>query len=187
MTAKQEIVATIVAVSAYYGQQLPDVVIEMYAEDLIDLPLESLREAFKAIRRDPKITRFPLPAQIRDRIQPADVDELNAAEAAARIPEAIQRFGWPNPELAREFIGELGWRVVQRDGGWRNVCQLLTHDNVGVLKAQWKNSALVQLRRGKLGLVDYAPVLPDGQSRASGGLVSLQDSIRSITESREKP
>lgn len=168
-----ELKTLILAMTAYYGQQIPDEVIAMYAEDLSDLPIEAVRHAMSELRRDPKVTRFPLPAVIRDRIQPADTDEMNAQEAVSRVIQAVGRFGWTNGPAAREFVGDLGWKIVERDGGWQTVCQSLNEENLGVYRAQWKGLALTLLRRAKLGLVD-GPSLPVGPG---GGLQPLFGSV----------
>lgn len=167
-----EIKALIIATSAYFGQRLDDIVVTMYAEDLADLPVAEIQRALLALRRDPKTTRFPLPATIRDRIAPAPTEENDAAEAAARIAGAARRFGYTNPERAREFIGELGWRVVQLDGGWQNVCETLTEDNLGTFRAQWRQLALATQRRAKSGQLGQAPALPT-PARGEGGLTQL--------------
>lgn len=157
-----ELKALIVATSAYYGQKLDPTVIAMYAEDLVDLPIEQVRDALLQIRRDPKITRFPLPAVIRDRIQPADTVEADARDAASRIVAAISRFGWPNGERARGYVGELGWLVVERQGGWQNLCQAVETDDIGILQAQWRELAVSLIKRAKAGTLNLPPSLPAG-------------------------
>lgn len=180
---KIEIIGMIVALSAYYQQEFKDNVIAMYAEDLEDLDLESLRREFHAYRRDPKNTRFPLPAQIRARISPTQTDEGEAHEAAARIAQAISKFGWVNPEPARKFIGELGWLVVARDGGWRTVCETLDRDNIGILKSQWKALALTLHGRAKAGVIEEAPALPSPAIKTKSdesGLIDFNALVASV-------
>lgn len=156
----QNLKLLISATCSYYGHPISDDVLKMYVEDLSDLPFDRVTIAIREARRDPKTIRFPLPAIIRAKIDPPETDELNAIEAAGRIVQAIARCGWNHPEEARAFIGELGWIVVQRDGGWLNVCQTLNEDNLGTLKAQWRGMAQVVSRRSKLGIADQAPGLP---------------------------
>lgn len=176
---QQQLKALIVATALYYGQEIPDPALKLYVEDLADLPFAVVAEAIKQVRRDPKTTRFPLPAVIRDKIAPAETDELQAMEAAARIPEAVSRFGWNNPGPARLFIGELGWVVVQRDGGWSNVCQVLNEDNLGTLKAQWRNLALGELKRARMGILHEAPSLPNAAEK-NKSLVNIGDVLKAL-------
>jgi hypothetical protein len=159
----QELKLTILGTAAYYGQTIPDHVLAMFVEDLVDLSLAEVAAAIKEIRRDPKTIRFPLPAIIRDRISPAITPENDALEAVSRIIAAVSRVGPYRVSDAREFVGELGWAVVQREGSWENVCKILTDENIGVLRAQWKQIALSQISRAKAG-VTSAPRLP-----SSGG------------------
>jgi hypothetical protein len=157
---KQHLKKLLVGTAAYYGQSLRDDVLLLYVEDLTDLPFEAVCTALKEIRRDPKTTRCPLPAVIRNHITPAETDENKAIEAVSRIIDAVSRFGWNNLEAAKEFIGELGWQIVTRDGGWQNVCESMNPDNLGVYRAQWKQLALTQIQRAKAGTLNTAPALP---------------------------
>lgn len=151
----------IVATTAYYGQQFDPTVIAMFANDLADLPLERVEQALFEIRRDPKIIRFPLPAVIRDRIEPFQLsDEALAQQAVSRLVEAISRFGWNHPEDAKAYIGELGWHVVQREGGWQNICSILDQDNIGQLRAQWRDLAISSARLSRVGKLEAGPILP---------------------------
>lgn len=158
----QRLKALISATGAYYGQIIDDDVLVMYVNDLSDLPFTRVIDELESARRDPKNARFPLPAVIRNRIQPqdADSDEIRAHMAASRIPEAVAKFGWNNPAGARAHMGELAWQVIERDGGWRQLCQTLNSENIGMLKAQWRNQALVEAKRARAGLTHVAPALP---------------------------
>jgi hypothetical protein len=114
---------TIILTASYYNRQLSEQVLEMYIEDLADLDPTAVIAAYRAYRRNPKNLVFPLPAQIRALVAP-DVDPESAArEIAARITGAITKFGWCNATEARAFIGEVGWGIVERQGGWMHLCQ----------------------------------------------------------------
>lgn len=92
----------------------------------------------------------------------ADDDEVGR-EVGERIWTAISKWGcqpkrWP--EIAG-FIGPVGASVVEMQGGWVHVCETATNDNAAILKAQWRELAIVQvkkIKRGDLG----PPKLPDG-------------------------
>lgn len=182
---KAQLMLLISGTSAYYGQELRDDVLALYVEDLEDLSFAHVAAAIKAVRRDPKTTRFPLPALIRDKIAPQPTEENDAAEAAARIAGAVRRYGWTNSDRAREYIGELGWRVVQLDGGWQNVCETLTEDNLGTYRAQWRGLALSVVRRVKAGQGEAPPALPEGP-RQGGELTSFGGLLAQI-ESKRTP
>lgn len=178
----------IIAMSLYYGQTLQDQVVALYAEDLSDLPFDRVVQVLKEVRRDPKTTRFPLPAVIRQRIAPEKRDpETEALEASNRIVEAVAKIGPYQSERARAFIGELGWLVVQREGGWMNLCETLTNDNQGMLKAQWRNLAKALWHRAELGQLDEAPALPSpaGSKPERGELQSFGNVMKQIADKRE--
>lgn len=109
--------------AAYFRVQMDDTVLRMYAEDLSDLPFEQVMSALVTFRKDPKNRFMPLPAQIRDIVEPVVTPEQRAREIAARIEGAIVKFGHPNRLEAKEFIGEEGWAVVERYGGWGHLCE----------------------------------------------------------------
>lgn len=156
----------LVGTSIYYGQQLDDSVLQLFVEDLKDLDFGKVAKAIKDVRLDPKTTRCPLPAVIRAKITPADTDENKAIDAVARIIKAVSDYGWNNHDAAKAYIGELGWRVVALEGGWHNVCESLTHDRIGTLRAQWRSTALTQIQRDKTGSYDHAPMLPTSEGKA---------------------
>lgn len=126
MSAAQNLISlkkTIIMVAAYYDRELKPEVVAMMAEDLADLPVLEVMKAYETYRRTAKQHRFPLPAEIRAIVSP-EVDADSAArEIAARITAAIPKFGYTNRQAAKEYIGEIGWQVVERQGGWPYLCE----------------------------------------------------------------
>lgn len=112
----------IIMTASYYGKPISEAVLEMYVEDLDGLDTDLVIGAYKAYRRDPKNWQMPLPAQIRDMIEPQETPEAAARDLASKISGAIVKFGHPNENLARNYIGEKGWAIVQRWGGWSYLC-----------------------------------------------------------------
>ncbi len=160
----QSLKGYIALTAAYYGQQLDDAVIAMYAEDLSDLPFETVKAAITEIRRNPSITRFPLPAVIRAKIAPpeTDVDQARLAEAA--IWEAVSRFGWPNGAEAEAYVGQLAWEGVKRFGGWPNVC-LAANDQGATYRAQMRNLIETVYRASAAGRLEQKPSLPKPEAQ----------------------
>lgn len=119
----QALKEAILLTAGYYGRQISDPVLAMYVEDLQDLNVGKVIRAYADWRRNPRNTAFPLPAQIRGMVEP-QVDPLHAAqEIAARITHAITKFGHPCGQEAREYIGPIGWAIVNRQGGWGHLCK----------------------------------------------------------------
>lgn len=159
----------ITGLAEYYDKQLSVTQLAMYVEDLLDVEPSKLLAAVREYRRDGRNVFFPLPAKLKALAYPESDPEAEAVEAVSRIVQAVANIGPYRTEDARSFVGELGWLVVTRDGGWQNVCQNLTEENMGTLKAQWRQLAIAQHKRAKAGLVD-APALPTPQT---GGLIDM--------------
>lgn len=164
---KKQIKILWIKLSAYYQSQVRDEVLDMYAEDLADLPPQKVLSAMEEYRKSPKNTRMPLPAQIRALCNPAVDDESLAKEAAARIPQAIRRYGYTNPAEAREFIGPLGWQVVERNGGWQSLCETMTDQQLGFFQAQARELVKAHIQLSRAGIMGQAPTLPTAKNELS--------------------
>lgn len=187
--------AIIAMTAAYFGSPLADEVIAMYAEDLADLPFASVIQAIKAVRRDPKITRFPLPAVIRSKLIAQENDEDKARDIAARLLAAIRRHGsyWTSgfisngkkyypgseqkifetwEEAAKTEIGELGIALVKRFGGWESICDFSENSNPSAFQAQIRDLALSIQNQARAGMLHLPPCLPNAKSEEQG-LIAL--------------
>lgn len=155
-----EIKKIIILTAAYYGREIKPEVVAMMAEDLADLDPNAVKNAYNAYRRNPKNRTMPLPAQIREIVSPVIDDEIEARDAAARIIQAISKYGHNNQFLAREFMGELAWSVVNKQGGWQNLCESFQIAQTGIWQAQFRDLAKTQLALAKAGRLDLPPALP---------------------------
>ncbi len=54
--------------------------------------------------------------------QLAESETEPSLQIAERIVRGMQLFGVYRNEKAKEFVGELGWKVVQNNGGWQEIC-----------------------------------------------------------------
>lgn len=150
-----------IKLSAYYQRPIDDAILVMYCEDLADLPFDRVELAFQNYRRDPKNTNLPLPAKLRAMVEPNHDTDALAIEAASRIVRAVSKFGYPSPGEAREFIGELGWRVVERTGGWGYVCENLgTEISLTTFQAQARDLCRATINIAKTGM-DNMPIAID--------------------------
>lgn len=158
---------TLVIAAAYYGTKIDNDVLALYVEDLIDLPFDKVNKAINDLRRSPKQTRLPLPAMIRNRITP--YAEENADDegriAAANILAAISKFGHTNKAEAREYIGELGWRVVESFGGWAVTCESVRFNNKEIVMAQYRDQANTLRRSAQRMVNDQIERVPERQKQ----------------------
>ena len=176
MNLKQTIAITF----AYYypGRSLPDEVVAMYVSDLSDLDVTSCIETYNRWRRNPSNKKFPLPAEIRELVNPGEfvAIESQAREIAARICGAVPRFGWNNAKQAELFIGPEGWSAVQRQGGWQYLCeQMGSNINPATFQAQIRDQIEGSLRYGGAVIERSIGVLP----QRGTGLTSIKEIMSS--------
>lgn len=161
MNAQREFYGKITGLAVMCGFGLTPEVIGLYDKHLSALGYEALCRALDEIivsrrSRDP----FPSIAEIRERIEPKIDPESEAIEAANRIYQAVCRISPYESEYAKAHIGELGWQVVLREGGWMSLVESITdYEQVGTRKAQWRQLAKALYLRAKTGQFD-APKLP---------------------------
>ena len=145
----------------FYSKEFSKAVVSMMVQDLEDLDFNKIIDAYTRYRRDGKNVFFPMPAKIRDLVNPTQSKETLANEAASRIRKAIGDFGWCNPLEARGYIGELGWAVVERAGGWSYVCENHGVDlNPLTFHAQARDLAKSMAESSELGVFDQPISLP---------------------------
>lgn len=161
-------------VAEYYAYPITENQVKMWAEDIQEYNLMDLKRAFMAYRKDKNNNFIPRPNQIIQLLEPEISPRALADEAAGRIYQAITLCGYDNSNGAKEFIGELGWRVVEREGGWVSICRTCSEQNKGTTKAQWRDMALSIIERSKYGLADIPPALP------SPGLKKLSESMQGL-------
>lgn len=172
---KQAIKEIIVLTAAYYGVTIKPEVLAMYAEDLSDLDPAEVLDAYKTYRRDPKNKTMPLPAHIREIIQPTVSPDAMAREIAGRCMEAVKEFGWPSPEKARAFIGEEGWSVIRSVGGWQHFCEELGVEiNPQTFYAQCRERVRDQIQFNR-GQIQKAYVEKIEQRRSKDGYFYINE------------
>lgn len=157
--------------------ELDVVLLELYDKTLATAGYEAAMRAVDRIistrnARDP----FPSIADLMKIATGVLDDGDNAQEAAHRILEAVTKMGRYRGDEAREFIGSLGWYVVQRSGGWPSLCTQVTPQNASILRSQWKELALSAIRRNRLGLLEKAPSFEQPQLPAGDRVKNLVES-----------
>lgn len=120
---RNQIAKLITASAFYYHRQITPEVVNMMIDDLEGVPFNQLLWAYNSYRKNPKNRTFPIPAQIREMICPEVTPDDQAREIASRITSAISKFGYSRGAEAREYIGQIGWEIVKRNGGWQPLCE----------------------------------------------------------------
>lgn len=112
----------IVTVAEYYARELKPAVVTMMAEDLKELTYDQAEKAFAQYRKKDKTYRFPMPAQLIEIANPRVDDDSIATEIAGKVFQSISKFGYTDGEAAKDFFGPIGWKAVERYGGWDYLC-----------------------------------------------------------------
>jgi hypothetical protein len=135
-----------IKLAAYYGVNLPDEVLCLYAKDLVHLPPEQVEHIMGILRL--RLARLPRPGDILAALNaPGASSEAQANEVAARIWKALGTDGYTNAQRAQKRIGPIGWEVVERLGGWQGLCLQTEHQARGTFFAQCRQLALATLER----------------------------------------
>lgn len=126
-------------VTAYPDSKIAadDRTVDLWFDMLQDLPANVTAAATKAmfatLKWPPKI------ADIREAVARAQSEargDLSAGEAWGRVRRAVSRFGYYQPEAAREFLGATLWAAIDQIGGWAYLCT--TEDDASTLSAQFE-------------------------------------------------
>lgn len=140
----KEIKLMVVALAESYGRTLSKNVLNAYCCVLSDLSDTEVRSLFNAALI--QFSRFPSPKELRELARPTD----GGREIAEKIWAAIPRYGYPNGDEAREFMGPDAWAIVQNMGGWYHVCEGAYVQNKGHWIAQTRDLADSMLQRGAI-------------------------------------
>lgn len=141
--------------------ELDESTIEMYDKMLSSYGYDNLTKALEDIFKERKSTDpFPSVRAIIEKLEPTVEPKALAAEAASRIIGAVRKFGYSNPNEAKQYIGELGWAVVERQGSWYSLCTTMRPEQEPTLRAQFERLALGLQQRIKAGQnIDEGPKL----------------------------
>lgn len=138
--------------------------------------------ALQSLMLETKIWQMPTPNSIIEKIKnkPARVSDAN--EIAGRIMESLSEFGYSHSLRAREYIGDLGWMVVKRFGGWAYLCsEVGVTLNTSTTRAQLREMALSLMDINEKRGLDEAPQL----EAPAGG--RIQSAISLIANAKSMP
>ncbi len=153
------------------GKELTNEHFKIYEQACSGLGLHWANRAIEKIilsrkARDP----FPQPRELLEAALEMRLgrEGMSSAEAiAGSIVGAIRKFGYANPAEAKEHIGEIGWKIILREGGWAHLCQSLREDQVMGLKSQWAKQARDLIETESVRCIEAAlktaPMLGRGQ------------------------
>lgn len=178
----------LIDMARFYGFDLDKRRLDLYVQVLEQFPIEAVLQCGREYMQDPRNDRFPVPPhKILARHLPQSADSKDVGrETALRIREAVSKFGWPSPAKAKEHIGELGWSVVERMGGWSHICENLGVEiPESVFLAQARDAAESMHRLGGMGYDSSAPAL-EQRIKPSQELTLVKDIITAALPQKEE-
>lgn len=150
-----------VGVAQMYNKEITKAALTIMLNAISDLPAAAVAKALQDWAGKNTLNRHPSPAELRNMVCPVPEAKALAIEAATRVTQAVSKFGWCDGTGARAFIGELGWRAVQRIGGWQYLCENLGAElQLTTVQAQIREQCLATLQLGEAGVLDEPPALP---------------------------
>lgn len=161
---RNEIAQLWIQLGIMHNRTLTKPVVDMMLDAVSDLEELTVMETLRKWAATE--SRFPLPADLRNKIIPAINDADTAQHVSNLILSSIPRFGYVNPDAARKHIGELGWEVVRLMGGWQQICENTNCDNETTLRAQMRGLAETVSKKAKRGDLHIAPALPSPEQSA---------------------
>jgi len=172
MTPREDFLTRLMGLAKVCNFALDKTIVAIYEKALAPFDLSKVSRSIEHIIVNRK-TRDPFPSvkEIIEIMSPQLNDDNEAVEAGSRIVQAVSRFGYSNPGDAHNFIGDLGWRIVERFGGWGSICQSMTPDNTSFMLSQFVKLGKAQIQRAKIGLDGVAPVIPISNQKRESDLL----------------
>jgi len=174
-----------VEIASYFGKKVSEAQVKQYAEawaEQFKRNENDLRMAFSKYRSNSENHFFPLPARLSAELEPQLSHKHKASVAVGRLFDAVNKFGYPDPQGARAYVGELGWSAVQRFGGWRYICENLGLNlNPGTFRAQ-----AIAICEGHSGLGNENFDRPIGIEQRGGDLISIGALTNKMLTNKEK-
>lgn len=175
MTAeeRQRVGTAWVDIAEIIGAKITRQQISRMIDSVDHLPASRVIEFLNDWLASPNARKLPLPADILQAMGERINPRAEAVEAATRIIQAVSDFGWAQGSKARPFIGELGWRAVERIGGWSYLCENLgTTLPLTTIQAQVRDLCESTILRAQSGL-NEAPGFPEITNGEAGEILNL--------------
>lgn len=143
------------------NQKIDPLDIEIYVGGLWEYGLEKAYQALIEIAKGDGFQRIPTVKRIKETMG-VDIEISQRDQGvliSGRIWSAISRYGYMRGTEAREYIGDVGWAVVNMLGGWGPLCENTMIDEQHVFMAQTRDLVQSILIHGKAGDVKVREML----------------------------
>lgn len=148
--AEREFFQLMETLGSITSTNLNEFVVNLYLEALKPYGLEKVNRALMTYMMDlDKYSKIPTIRAIKIKMGAVKISkDLQAKETAAKILSAISKFGYSvslndvKLDDIKKYVGVIGWRVVELQGGWNTICESVTNVNKPTYQAQWRDLAL---------------------------------------------
>ena len=127
------------------GQIFDEYEVEHYIECLEnygwDRVYNALKQLRKSSRRLPTVSEIESTMGIAEPLTLEEKIELQAHALISRIKTSFSRYGYTDPDGAREYLGEAGWLAIGETRGWIDLCQLDSSNDLSTRLAQIRQAA----------------------------------------------
>lgn len=176
---RERVAKSLLGCYSVFGKDLSRDAVLFMVDTLDDFSGNQIVEAIKTYSIKEKTGRPPTVGALVEIMNPETSQETVANDAAARIFQAIGKFGWADIEGASRFIGPLGWSVVERFGGWLYLCENHGSEiSATTFHAQARDLAKSHMELSRLGKLGHAHELPEIENDTVKKLVN----IKSVTK-----
>jgi hypothetical protein len=147
---REQFAKSLILTCRCFDKEISIDLVQLFMCDLEDLPFNLTMQGLSMYRLDKKNRTWPRIGDLRAYADPSPIDSREqASEIAQKCFGAIRKFGWTKSQEAREFIGEEGWEVIQRRGGWQAHCESTLEREVPILTAQFRDSLVPLIDKAK--------------------------------------
>ena len=145
---------------------------ENAARDFQNMPLNQLQSFFDTLAKTCKF--FPSYAEILEKADGGATDRDKGMLISGEIVNAISRFGQYQTIEAKEHLGKTAWYVVERSGGWHDLC-LIQNSDLPAVRAQLRDIATsaLKLKNKKTNFTEL-------ENKANKEMLSLGDSLKGL-------
>ncbi len=179
---REKLTEAITALCGFFNKDMPDIAFRMYAKLLMEHPFDSVMDAVQRVLRDPSVRAMPTPAQVMATVHPPISPAADARDVATILFATCRKKGdfwnagtfvngqlyfegkgqfWPTFEEAlMAEVGEVGFAVVKRYGGWGAFWSVYNLSPDGVFLAQVRDLAETLEYKAMGGTLHHLPKLP---------------------------
>lgn len=175
-----KIIKIVTACANVANKQIDDFGMDIWVESMMNMTDEEFDRALEFLRTCYREQRLPKITDVESYAKQQLAGEEESQRAVDLIAEAIIRYGYTNPDRAKAYIGEFGWKLVSEIGGWTNICSIESMRDLDFAKTSWLKTAKILHKRAALGIIDKKPELPKPSNQIAPGLELKDGKLRLV-------